>query len=60
MKLMQIWAGPLEKNKTALVLWNRGPSKATVTANWSDIGLGSATVVKARDLWEVRYIPVRS
>lgn len=49
---LEIWAGPLEKNKTALVLWNRGPSKATVTANWSDIGLGSATVVKARDLWE--------
>ncbi|KAB1212976.1 Alpha-galactosidase [Morella rubra] len=49
---LEVWAGPLSNNKTAVVLWNRGPSKAMVTAYWSDIGLGWETVVTARDLWE--------
>ncbi|KAL6185249.1 hypothetical protein ACLB2K_041383 [Fragaria x ananassa] len=49
---LQVWAGPLSDNRVALVLWNRSPSKATVTAHWSDIGLKPATVVEARDLWE--------
>ncbi|XP_050375367.1 alpha-galactosidase-like [Argentina anserina] len=49
---LQVWAGPLSDNRVALVLWNRGPSKTTVTAHWSDIGLEPTTVVKARDLWE--------
>lgn len=37
----------------AVVLWNRGSSPATITAEWSDIGLSSSTVVNARDLWAV-------
>ncbi|KAK3415104.1 hypothetical protein EUGRSUZ_H00669 [Eucalyptus grandis] len=48
---LEVWAGPLSTNKVAVVLWNRGSSRATVTASWSDIGLNSTTVVKARDLW---------
>lgn len=48
---LEVWAGPLSKNKIAIILWNRGPSKATVTAYWSDVGLNPATVVTARDLW---------
>ncbi|KAF5445300.1 hypothetical protein F2P56_034361 [Juglans regia] len=49
---LEVWAGPLSDGKIAVVLWNRGPTEATVTAYWSDIGLESATVVSARDLWE--------
>ncbi|XVF32500.1 hypothetical protein REPUB_Repub17cG0088100 [Reevesia pubescens] len=48
---LEVWAGPLYNNKVALVLWNRGSSKATVTALWSDIGLEPTVVVHARDLW---------
>ncbi|XP_059455390.1 alpha-galactosidase isoform X1 [Corylus avellana] len=48
---LEVWAGPLSKKKVATILWNRGPSKATVTAHWSDIGLNPATLVTARDLW---------
>ncbi|KAF8014757.1 hypothetical protein BT93_H0531 [Corymbia citriodora subsp. variegata] len=48
---IEVWAGPLSGNKVAVVLWNRGSSRATVTASWSDIGLKSTTVVNARDLW---------
>jgi len=51
-----VWAGPLSNNKVAVVLWNRSSSNATVTANWSDIGLKPETIVDARDLWEVRYL----
>ncbi|XP_059661626.1 alpha-galactosidase-like isoform X4 [Cornus florida] len=49
--LAKVWAGPLSRNRVALVLWNRGASKATITAHWSDIGFKPTTIVKARDLW---------
>ncbi|KAK4479238.1 hypothetical protein RD792_014749 [Penstemon davidsonii] len=48
---LEVWGGPLSGNRVAVVLWNRGSSEATITAYWSDIGLNSATVVDARDLW---------
>jgi len=48
---LEVWAGPHSKNRVAVVLWNRGSSKAAITAYWSDIGLKPSTVVKARDLW---------
>ncbi|XP_030553302.1 alpha-galactosidase-like isoform X2 [Rhodamnia argentea] len=48
---LEVWAGPLSANRVAVVLWNRGSSRATVTATWSDIGLSSTTLVHARDLW---------
>ncbi|KAH7851508.1 hypothetical protein Vadar_012654 [Vaccinium darrowii] len=40
-----------QSSRLAIVLWNRGSSKAVITAYWSDIGLKPTTVVKARDLW---------
>ncbi|XWS50923.1 hypothetical protein CRYUN_Cryun12cG0132200 [Craigia yunnanensis] len=48
---LEVWAGPLYNNKVAVVLWNRGSSKANVTALWSDLGLDPTIAVKARDLW---------
>ncbi|KAG6741165.1 hypothetical protein POTOM_056654 [Populus tomentosa] len=48
---LEVWAGPLSNTKIAVVLWNRGSSRATVTAYWSDIGLDPTTTVNARDLW---------
>lgn len=52
---MKVWAGPLSDNKVAVVLWNRGSSQTTITANWSDVGLSPSTVVDIRDLWAVRF-----
>ncbi|XP_010546252.1 PREDICTED: alpha-galactosidase 2 isoform X2 [Tarenaya hassleriana] len=49
---LEVWAGPLTKKRVAIVLWNRGESQANITARWTDIGLGSSTVVDVRDLWE--------
>nr|XP_043635041.1 alpha-galactosidase-like [Erigeron canadensis] len=48
---LEVWAGPLAHGKVAVILWNRGGSTSQITAYWSDIGLKSTTVVKARDLW---------
>ncbi|KAK3043305.1 hypothetical protein RJ639_002548 [Escallonia herrerae] len=48
---LEVWAGPLSGKRVAVILWNRGGSKASITAYWSDIGLNPATVVNARDLW---------
>ncbi|THU73391.1 hypothetical protein C4D60_Mb04t22350 [Musa balbisiana] len=47
----EVWAGRLSGGRVAVVLWNRGSSRATITARWSDIGLSSSTVVSVRDLW---------
>lgn len=49
---LEVWAGPLSGGRVVVVLWNRGSSKATITAFWSDIGLHSTTVVHARDVWQ--------
>ncbi|KAM0026537.1 putative alpha-galactosidase [Helianthus debilis subsp. tardiflorus] len=51
---LEVWAGPLAHNKVDVILWNSGSSTAEITVYWSDIGLNSTTVVKARDLWAVR------
>ncbi|KAH7571207.1 hypothetical protein JRO89_XS05G0267300 [Xanthoceras sorbifolium] len=49
---LEVWAGPLSGKRVAVILWNRGDSKATIAAQWSDIGLKSSAAVDARDLWE--------
>ncbi|CAK7326657.1 unnamed protein product [Dovyalis caffra] len=51
---LEVWAGPLSEKRIAVVLWNRGLSKASITANFKDIGLRSSAVINARDLWAVR------
>ncbi|KAI5674495.1 hypothetical protein M9H77_14859 [Catharanthus roseus] len=48
----EVWTGPLSGNRLAVLLLNRGSSKTTITANWSDLGFQSSTVVHARDLWQ--------
>ncbi|KAM7463233.1 hypothetical protein LguiA_031354 [Lonicera macranthoides] len=48
---LEVWSGPLSGKRVAVVLWNRGESKTTVTASFTDIGLSSSTTVDARDLW---------
>ncbi|KAK4841170.1 hypothetical protein QYF36_000076 [Acer negundo] len=49
---LEVWAGELSGKRVAVMLWNRGDSKATITAEWSEIGLKSSATVDARDLWE--------
>ncbi|KAF8389533.1 hypothetical protein HHK36_024048 [Tetracentron sinense] len=48
---LEVWSGPLSGDRVAVVLWNRGSSKASITADWSDVGLKSSTIVDARNLW---------
>ncbi|WOL09838.1 alpha-galactosidase [Canna indica] len=47
----EVWAGPLSGGKVAVILWNKGSSQTSITANWTEIGLEPSTVVNARDLW---------
>ncbi|KAK0574030.1 hypothetical protein LWI29_017242 [Acer saccharum] len=49
---LEVWAGELSGKRVAVLLWNRGDSKATISAEWSEIGLKSSALVDARDLWE--------
>ncbi|GAV62369.1 Melibiase domain-containing protein [Cephalotus follicularis] len=48
---LEVWAGPLSGNRVATILWNRGSSRANITAYWYDLALKSSTLVDARDLW---------
>ncbi len=55
---LQVWCKPLGSNNSstvAVVLLNRGANAATITANWTDLGLpqGVATV---RDIWAQAFI----
>ncbi|CAN1846303.1 unnamed protein product [Linum perenne] len=46
----------LSWKRVAVLLLNRGNSKATVAASWSDIGLHNDVVYQARDLWQVSVV----
>lgn len=46
---LEVWARPLAGGAYAAGLFNRGESRAKVTARWSDIGL--AGKARSRDLW---------
>jgi len=44
-----VWVGPLTSNAYAVILFNRDQTAATITANWSDLGISGNYSV--RDLW---------
>jgi len=46
---LEVWAKDMEDGSKAVGLFNRGYRDTSVTANWSDLGLKGAQVV--RDLW---------
>lgn len=48
----EVWAGPLSGGRVVVALWNRGPKRAKMTAQWSHIGIPHKSLIKARDLWE--------
>jgi len=48
----EVWARPLWDGTWAVGLFNRGPDKAKVRANWSDIAKGLDTSLPVRDLWQ--------
>jgi hypothetical protein len=46
---LQVWAGLLSHNRTAVVLSNASPNASTITADWEIIGLKAGTKVSIRD-----------
>jgi alpha-galactosidase len=46
---LEVWKRPLEDGSIAVGLFNRGDQTATVTAEWSDLGIQGNQ--KVRDLW---------
>ncbi|XP_054801453.1 alpha-galactosidase 1-like [Prosopis cineraria] len=53
---VEVWAGPLSKNMTAVILLNRGHGPANIEVLWADLDIPSGTHVEARDLWEHKTI----
>lgn len=51
---LEVWSGPLSNNRKVVVLLNRGESRASITANWEDIGLDSSHEVQLRNLWKYK------
>ncbi|KAL5198336.1 hypothetical protein ABZP36_001848 [Zizania latifolia] len=55
---IEVWAGPLSQQRTAVLLLNRGAtSSRQVTAAWTDIVIGAGVAVEARDVWEHDTLP---
>jgi alpha-galactosidase len=49
----QVFAGPLVNDQWAVVLVNRDDvNAATITVNWSDMGIDPSTSFVVRDLWQ--------
>jgi hypothetical protein len=48
---LEVWVRELSGNTIAVALFNRSPEAASITANWSDIGLTAGETVVVRDLW---------
>ena len=48
---LEVWAGPLANGDVVIVLHNRSPAAANITARWADVGVPAGTKVSARDLW---------
>lgn len=49
---IEVWAGPLEDGKYAVVLFNRAKNAYPITARWEDIGIPTAHAMKVRDVWQ--------
>jgi alpha-galactosidase len=49
---LEVWAGPLSGGTYVAILFNRSTASASITANWSDIGLNPSTKAVVRDLWQ--------
>jgi len=47
----EVWAKQLADGGRAVVLFNRGPAAAEVTASWTDLGYPPHLTAKVRDLW---------
>ena len=50
----QVWAKDLEDGSKAVGLFNLGETEMTVTAKWSDLGIGGKQTV--RDLWRQKNV----
>jgi alpha-galactosidase len=50
----EVWVKQLKDGSTAIGLFNRGKTSATITVNWSDAGLGGKQ--RFRDVWKRKDI----
>ncbi len=51
---MEVWSKPLADGGRAVALLNRGMEKASIAAQWTDIGYPAHVSAKVRDLWAKR------
>eukprot|EP01122_Echinamoeba_exundans_P008671 TRINITY_DN2914_c0_g1_i2.p1 TRINITY_DN2914_c0_g1~~TRINITY_DN2914_c0_g1_i2.p1 ORF type:complete len:330 (-),score=90.65 TRINITY_DN2914_c0_g1_i2:34-1023(-) len=48
---LEVWAGPLADGDWAVLLLNRSPSSASITADWDSFGFSLTTTMSVRDVW---------
>jgi len=48
----EVWGGPLSNSSYAAILLNRGGMDATITMEWSDLGLEAGKMYQVKDLWK--------
>ena len=50
----EIWLKPLTGGRQALLLFNRGPAPATISASWGLLGRATEQKLRVRDVWAHR------
>lgn len=48
---LEVWSKPLRDGSRAVGLFNKTKAAASITVNWTDLGLASDQRAKVRDLW---------
>lgn len=57
---LEVWAKPLAGGGRAVLLLNRGPGPAEITADWADLDYPRHLKAKIRDLWAHKDLPSRA
>ncbi|MCO5557902.1 hypothetical protein L7F22_011475 [Adiantum nelumboides] len=54
---LEVWAGPLSRDRIVVLLWNRARRQHLIGAKWRELGFSSSHVFQIRDLWEHKDLP---
>jgi alpha-galactosidase len=49
---LEVWSKKLEKNRMAVILFNRGNTESPIKVSWEELGLDPGARYRVRDLWD--------
>ena len=49
---LEVWSKKLEKDRMAVILFNRGNTESPIKVSWEELGLDPGAEYRVRDLWD--------